>query len=80
MTPANDNYPIVLTRPQAAAMCGLTTSGFDTWVRKGVVPPALHGTRRWSRVAIERALSGDALVSADANLSPYELWKAQNAG
>lgn len=63
--------PLALTRPQAAALCGLTTSGFDVWVRKGIVPPPIAGTRRWSRAALERALG------ADAQLDPYEQWKAQ---
>jgi hypothetical protein len=53
-TPANDNWPIVLTRPAAAAMCRI---GVSTWVRKGILPGPMHGTRRWSRIAIEQTLS-----------------------
>lgn len=77
--PANDNYPPVLTRAQAAAMCQLTPAGFDAWVRKGVVPTALPTTRRWSRDAILRAISGVDDVAIDAAVSPYEKWKAENA-
>lgn len=72
---ANDNYPPVLTRREAAAMCRLTPSGFDSWVRRGIVPVAIMGTRRWSRDAILRAISGD--VSVDVELDPYERQKAE---
>ena len=57
---------LTLTRPEAAALCGLTPAGFDMWVRKGVVPPPLPGTRRYSRVQIERALAGMPFVPTDA--------------
>lgn len=75
---ANDNYPPVLTRAQAAAMCQLTPSGFDAWVRRGIVPPAIMSTRRWSRDAILAAVNGGA-IGIDAALDPYEKWKAENA-
>lgn len=74
MKAANDNFPPILTRPQAAAMCQLTPSGFDTWVRRGIVPPAILGTRRWSRDAILNTLSG--AIAVDAELDPYEREKA----
>lgn len=77
MTPANDNYPPVLTRQQAAAMCGLTPSGFDAWVRKGIAPPPIAGTRRWSRDAILAHLNG--AVSVTAGVDPFEAWEAANA-
>ncbi len=76
MTPANDNWPLVLTRTQAAAMCGLTPAGFDVWVRKGIVPTALAGTRRWSRDAIKDAINGTS-VGVDAVIDPYEKQKAE---
>lgn len=74
MKAANDNFPPVLTRPQAAAMCQLTPSGFDAWVRKGIVPPAITGTRRWSRDAILNMLSG--AIAVEAEMDPYEREKA----
>lgn len=75
MKHANDNFPIALTRSQAAGMLGLTPSGFDVWVRKGIAPPPIAGTRRWSRVALERAISGTAI---DVELDPFEQWEAEN--
>lgn len=62
---------ITLTRPQAAALCGLTPAGFDVWVRKGIVPPTITGTRRWSRVAVERAVAGGP-NAVDVEVDPYE--------
>ncbi|QPC43511.1 hypothetical protein HW532_12875 [Kaustia mangrovi] len=74
--PANDNLPLTLTRQQAAALCGLKPSGFSEWVRRGVVPKPIPGTHRWSRIALERALSGDtAGPASNDNLSPFEQWK-----
>jgi predicted DNA-binding transcriptional regulator AlpA len=52
---ANDNWPLVLTRSQAAAVIGISVSTFDGWVRKGILPAPIAGTRRWSRVTIEGA-------------------------
>lgn len=71
-----DIIPLAITRSEAAALCGLTTAGFDVWVRKGIVPPAIKGTRRWSRAAIEAAVSG---AKPPTTLSPFEQWKADNA-
>lgn len=76
MKPANDNHPAALTRQQAAELCGLTPSGFDGWVRRGIVPPAIMGTRRWSRDAILRAIAGTAV---DVELDPMEQWERENA-
>ena len=73
---SNDVVPLAITRSEAAAMCGLTPQGFDVWVRKGIVPPAIRGTRRWSRVAIEAAICGE---KPNSNLDPFEQWEADNA-
>ncbi|MBS7697560.1 MULTISPECIES: hypothetical protein [unclassified Chelatococcus] len=82
MTVANDNEPLVLTRAQAAERCSIALSTFDAWVRRGVVPRPLPGTRRWSRVALDHALAGGAFhtLPAAAAVSPFEQWKASRAG
>jgi len=80
ITPANDNWPAVLTRKEAAKMCRISAQTFDTWVRKQILPRPIPGTRRWSRIAIERALAGDVgALSADAPPSAFEQWKRRNA-
>ncbi|WP_139198801.1 hypothetical protein [Devosia sp. YR412] len=76
---------LTLTRLQAAELCGLSPSGFDVWVRRGIVPPPIMGTKRWSRVQLERALAGLPWVPPEANVNlqdrgqaEYEAWSADN--
>lgn len=65
-----------ITASEAAEICGLTISGFQSWVRRGIMPPALPGTNRYDRVAIERRfdeLSGEKTTPTNA----YDAWKAK---
>ena len=55
--------PLVLTRSQAAELCQLTVTGFDSWVRRGIVPGPIKGTKRWSRAALERAIAGGDITT-----------------
>lgn len=48
--------PRCISINEAAAYCGLTPGGFRAWVARGTLPPALPGTRRWDRHAIDAAL------------------------
>lgn len=77
-SPANDNWPLFLERTQAANFCGLSKPTFDSWVRKGILPRSVAGTRRWSRLAIERA-AGGATTQIATEHSPFEEWKQSNA-
>jgi hypothetical protein len=80
MKAANDNWPLVLTREQAAATCSVSVQTFDSWVRKGILPGSISGTRRWSRIAVERSLSGDSITSPiDVQHSAFEEWKLGHA-
>lgn len=72
--------PIALNREQAAALCGLSPSGFDVWVRKGIVPGPIKGTRRWSRDALEMALGGRGAPANDDAEDAYRRWKESRAG
>jgi hypothetical protein len=66
-----------MTRKQAAAYCGITYSGFGTWIQNGIIPRALPGTRRWDRRAIDQALdqqSGIKLVVLDEEESEADRW------
>lgn len=71
---------LALTRSEAAKLCNLTTSGFDGWVRRGIVPPPIMGTRRWSRLQLERALAGQSWVPPDKveEEDPMERWEREN--
>lgn len=74
----NDNFPLILTRPEAAAMCRVSVSGFDSWVRRGIIPGPIPGTRRWSRVAVERALAGEGSACGTEE-SHFDQWKRKHA-
>jgi hypothetical protein len=46
----------VMSRAEAAAYCGCTVVGFSDWVRRGIVPGPIPGTRKWDRKAVDAAL------------------------
>jgi hypothetical protein len=75
-----NDLPLTVTRQEAAKMCNISVQTFDTWVAKGILPKAIAGTRRWSRVAIERAIAGEYIGStADDNESAFVEWKRNHA-
>ena len=80
---ANDNWPLVLTRCEVAEMCAISGPTFDSWVRKGILPGPIQGTRRWSRKAIEQRLAGDVAGErasvANDQPSPLDEWMAKRA-
>jgi hypothetical protein len=79
-TQANDNWPAVLTRREAAKMCAISVHTFDSWVRKGILPGPIPGTRRWSRDAIHSRLTKeDVALLANDQLSAFERWKRDDA-
>lgn len=45
--------PRLLSGAAAAEYCGVTPATWSKWVAAGTVPPALPGTRRWDRKAID---------------------------
>ena len=70
--------PLCVNRAEAAALCGLSAEGFDDWVRRGIVPSPIEGTRRWFLPAIRAALAQAAGCKSSAeNLSAYDQWKAK---
>jgi predicted DNA-binding transcriptional regulator AlpA len=77
---ANDNWPLVLTRREAARMCGISASTFSIWIKKGILPPPIPGTRRWNRVAIEHGLAGGLTAAPSTNEdSVFDQWKRDHA-
>jgi hypothetical protein len=74
------NRPLVLTRSEAAGLCRISLSTFDNWVRKGILPGPINGTRRWSRLAMEHALGGGLTeIASSKEISAFEGWKRANA-
>jgi predicted DNA-binding transcriptional regulator AlpA len=70
---------LTLTRHEAATLCGISVHTFDEWVSKGILPRPIHGTRRWSRAAIEQALAGSLPRPVENSRSAFEQWKRANA-
>jgi predicted DNA-binding transcriptional regulator AlpA len=70
--------PRLLTREQAAAYCGVGTTTFAAWIRRGIVPGPVPRTHRWDRKAIDAAL--DALSQIDGKLESkaFDQWKAKH--
>jgi hypothetical protein len=74
--------PRCLSKQQAAEYCGCESlEAFDAWIRKGIVPPAIHKTRRWDKNAIDAALDrASGLVAPSNHLTNYQRWKADREG
>jgi hypothetical protein len=74
--------PRVLSREAAAKYCVCeTTSAFDDWVRKGIVPKAIPGTSKWDKLAIDDYLDRfRSLASIVQAVSPLDEWMAQQRG
>ncbi|ALJ98252.1 excisionase [Brucella phage BiPBO1] len=64
------DQPRMISKMEAAQYCGLTPSGFSSWVRRGVLPTSVPGTNRWDRKAIDARLdriSGLQIQTNDDN-------------
>ena len=66
-----------LTLEEAADYLGLTASGFQVWVRKGLVPGPISGTHRWDRKALDIKLDRQSGLDSKYEGSDYEKWKAR---
>jgi hypothetical protein len=77
--------PRGLRREEAAAYCGCnTTRAFDEWVRRGIVPPPIPGTKRWDRKAIDAAIDKASGLSSDSHDSEspeaaLDQWRSKHA-
>jgi len=63
--------PRGMSREQAAAYAGCESlSAFNHWVRRGIMPKAIPGTRKWDRKAIDAAL--DRRSGLDSKMQPSD--------
>ena len=70
--------PRILTKRQAAEYCGLSLSGYQAWVDQGFVPGPLPGTKRFDRLAIDRAIDElSGIGRSGESDSEYDNWKAK---
>lgn len=70
--------PRLLTRPQAAAYCGLSCPAFSDWVKRGRLPGPISGTARWDLKAIDAALDRASDINDEA-ISALDTWKQSRA-
>lgn len=69
--------PRCLSRQDAACHCGVSVYSFDDWVRRGILPKPIPGTRRWDRKAIDAALDRLSGITANIPSSPLAEWRAR---
>jgi hypothetical protein len=74
--------PRGLSATAAAAYAGCqTVAAFRAWVRRGIMPKPMPGTRRYDRRAIDLALDHlSQITSHSSESSVYGQWKRQNEG
>ncbi|MBO6755690.1 MAG: hypothetical protein JJ902_05155 [Roseibium sp.] len=63
-------HPRLITKEAAAHYCSISESSFDGWMRKGLVPPAVEGTNRWDRKAIDARLDELSGLTIPAHCTP----------
>lgn len=75
-----------MSKQEAADYCGCESlAAFDAWVRKGIVPGPMPGTRRWDKKAVDAAMDRASGIQAAPTLSPsavdddYEAFKRHEA-
>ncbi len=71
-----------MSKEEAAEYCGCgTTAAFHVWIQKGIVPPAIPGTNRWDRKAIDIYLDKASNIESPSISTgdPLADWKAQRA-
>jgi len=79
--PANDNTPRLIGRREAATYCGITPTCFSMWVASHKMPPAIPGTRKWDKRAIDAKLDEISGLNAnDNNEDEFDRWERLNAG
>lgn len=75
--------PRGMSKEQAAAYAGCESlSAFSEWVRRGIMPRPIPGTRKWDLKAIDAALDRLSGIQPkiESQMSLYDAWKAsQNA-
>ena len=78
-THLNDNAPRLIGRSEAAAYCGITPTCFSMWVSSHKMPPAIPGTRKWDKKAIDAKLDEiSGLVANDAAPEDeFEKWERE---
>lgn len=71
--------PRLIGRAEAAAYCGITPTAFSLWVRTNIMPPAIPGTRKWDKKAIDAKLDEiSGLVANNSQEDEFDRWEREN--
>lgn len=68
----DDNTPRLIGRKAAADYCGIGESTFSAWVSSHKMPPAVPGTRKWDKKAIDARLDEISGLDVNAVEDEYE--------
>ena len=72
--------PRGLTREEATAYCGCgSMATFSNWVRRGIIPGPVPGTKRWDRKAIDAALDRASGLEITFQQSALQIWRVRRA-
>jgi hypothetical protein len=63
----------MLSLSEAAEYCGLSVSGLGDWVRRGIVPGPMRGTRKWDAKALDLALDRQSGLGPVPSTEPNPL-------
>jgi len=67
--------PRLIGRKEAAAYLGITPTCFSMWVASHKMPPAIPGTRKWDKKAIDAKLDEISGLSAKTESGETDLQK-----
>ncbi|MBX5179914.1 hypothetical protein HJB77_27220 [Rhizobium lentis] len=72
--------PRLMGRKEAAEYCGIAESTFSLWVATYKMPPAIPGTRKWDRRAIDAKLDEISGLTVTQTEDTYAKWMRENSG
>lgn len=64
------------SREDAAFLLNIPPKTFDDWRERGIVPPPIPNTKRWSVALLLRRLEGEAETGTVAPANDLQAWRA----
>ncbi|WP_234840846.1 helix-turn-helix transcriptional regulator [Sinorhizobium meliloti] len=74
------NSPRLIGRKEAAAYCGISPTCFSMWVASHKMPPAIPGTRKWDKRAIDAKLDEISGLTPAEPQDPFVKWMREHGG
>ncbi|WP_391564525.1 helix-turn-helix transcriptional regulator [Sinorhizobium meliloti] len=75
----NDS-PRLIGRKEAAEYCGISPTCFSMWVASHKMPPAIPGTRKWDKRAIDAKLDEISGLTTTEPDDAYVKWVREHGG